>query len=195
MDPTTETPDRISTDALQRLLDNRKQFLSFLQHRVGSAAVAEDILQNAFIRSIEKGGTLRDEETVIAWFYRILRNAIIDHYRQQASSQRALEEFVRELDAHEAPPELIEDEICRCVTAVMETLKPEYKQALKTVDLDEGKLSDLAKDAGITEGNAAVRVHRAREALKKQVKTTCGMCAEHGCVDCHCASQTKPHAN
>jgi len=192
MPANAEIPDRISADALQRLLGNQKQFLSFLQHRVGSAAVAEDILQNAFIRSIERGGTLRDEESVVAWFYRILRNAVTDYYRKQASSQRALEEFVRELETHEDPPELVEDEICRCVTELLETLKPEYKQALKAVDLEEGKLANLAKDAGITEGNAAVRVHRAREALRSRVKTTCGMCAEHGCIECSCKQHSSP---
>ena len=54
------------------------------------------------------------------------------------------------------------------------------------VDVDEGSLNDLAARTGITSGNAAVRVHRAREALRKQVRTACGSCAEHGCLDCHC---------
>jgi RNA polymerase sigma-70 factor (ECF subfamily) len=68
----------------------------------------------------------------------------------------------------------------------MGTLKPEYAEALRIIDLEEGSLNDLAASASITAGNAAVRVHRAREALRKQVRTACGSCAEHGCLDCHC---------
>ena len=68
----------------------------------------------------------------------------------------------------------------------MDTLKPEYATALREVELDEKPLSDYATGAGITTGNAAVRVHRAREALRKQVIRCCGTCAVHGCEDCLC---------
>jgi RNA polymerase sigma-70 factor (ECF subfamily) len=54
------------------------------------------------------------------------------------------------------------------------------------VDLEDGKLSELAQQSNITAENAAVRVHRARKALRSQVKLACGSCAEHGCLDCHC---------
>jgi RNA polymerase sigma-70 factor (ECF subfamily) len=187
-----ESPDTLSPEALERLLVTRKQFLAFLQKRVRSAAIAEDILQAAFVRGIEKGGALRGQESVIAWFYRILRNAVIDHYRRQASADQALQAFVHELETSEEPPPSFKDDICRCVSGLLSTLKPEYQQALEDVDLNEGSLADLAGRAGITEGNAAVRVHRAREALRKRVRTTCGMCAEHGCLECHCQSGSHP---
>ena len=77
----------------------------------------------------------------------------------------------------------------RAVAALVETLKPEYRDALRIVDLDDGSLNDLAVKSGISAGNAAVRVHRAREALRKQVSIACGSCAEHGCLDCHCKPQ------
>jgi RNA polymerase sigma-70 factor (ECF subfamily) len=43
-----------------------------------------------------------------------------------------------------------------------------------------------AEQKGLSSSNAAVRVFRAREALKKRVIESCGTCAEHGCVDCTC---------
>ena len=45
-----------------------------------------------------------------------------------------------------------------------------------------------AARAGLSAGNAGVRVFRARAALKKRVSESCGTCAEHGCVDCTCGS-------
>jgi hypothetical protein len=84
-----EADGRLSRQALERLLESRRQFLSFIQSRVESREVAGDILQAAFVRGIEKGGLLCNEETVVAWFYRLLRNASIDHYRQRGSSERA----------------------------------------------------------------------------------------------------------
>lgn len=181
--------DQLSRQALDRLLESRRQFLSFIQSRVESREVAEDILQAAFVRGIERGGALRDEETVVAWFYRLLRNAIIDHYRHQGSSERAAEALVHELETHVKPAGSYKGDICECVSGLLATLKPEYRDALETVDLEERSLADLAGKVGITSNNAAVRVHRAREALRNQVTLACGMCATHGCLDCHCKSR------
>jgi len=165
-------------------VDHHRQFLAFLQTRVESRAAAEDILQSAFVKGLQRGSELRDDEGAVAWFYRVLRNAVIDHYRHRASTERAKEAWGQEFVAQVTPE--LKDEICQCVSGLLETLKPEYRDALRIVDLDEGSLNDLAEQAGITSGNAAVRVHRAREALRKQVRVVCGSCAEHGCLDCHC---------
>ena len=180
--------DALSPQALSRLLDSRQQFLGFLRKRIGSDEVAEDILQSAFVKGIEKGGSVRDEETVVAWFYRILRNAVIDYYRHKGSSGNVLEKFANEMQSHQDPDVSFKGEICGCVTGVMATLKPEYRQALDTVDLQERGLAQLATQANITPNNAAVRVHRARVALRTQVQAACGLCATHGCVDCSCRS-------
>ena len=63
----------LTPEALARLVEARRDFLTFIQKRVNSKEAAEDILQAAFVRSIEKGGAVRDEESVVAWFYRTLR--------------------------------------------------------------------------------------------------------------------------
>src|SRR6185312_8585964 len=181
-----ESSPSLSPAAIQRLVDSHRQFLAFLQARVESRAAAEDILQTAFVRGLERGADVRDEESAVAWFYRILRNAVIDHYRHRAATGRALEGWGKEMVTHEAPEADLKQEICQCVSGLLETLKPDYQAALRIIDLEEGSLNDLAEQAGITSGNAAVRVHRAREALRKQVRTACGSCADHGCLDCHC---------
>ena len=176
----------LTPEAIARLVEGRQQFLSFLQKRIQSKAAAEDILQAAFVRSFERGGSVRDEESVVAWFYRVLRNAIIDYYRQQGSAERVSEQLVAHFQDHQEADDLLKGEICQCVTALLDNVKPEYREAIQAVDLNDGSLADLAAKAGITSNNAAVRVHRAREALRKQVTTACGICATHGCFDCTC---------
>jgi len=178
--------------ALQSLLENRAKFVSFVQKHVNSPSDAEDIVQSAFVRSVEKADTIDDQESVVAWFYRVLRNSIIDHYRRRAARDRGTEEFAREmrdLEQRLAFDPSDRNEICQCVKPLLDALKPEYRDALTLVDLEEKPLRDLAAASGITDNNAAVRVHRARQALRKQVQLTCGACATHGCVDCRCHSK------
>ena len=174
----------MNSELTLQLVDNHRQFLAFLERRLGDRALAEDILQDAFVKSLQKEEDARDETSSVAWFYRTLRNAVIDHYRRTGARSRALETLARELqDAVEPPPEL-HDAICGCVTRLASTLKPEYESALRRIDVEGAPVQDFAAEAGITANNASVRVFRAREALRKQVKASCGTCADHGCLEC-----------
>jgi RNA polymerase sigma-70 factor (ECF subfamily) len=188
--PASESPDLgilpSSPDVVLALVENHRQFLAFLTRRVGSRDVAEDILQEAFVRGLARAGQLRDRESVVAWFYRSLRNALVDHWRRQDVERRIFEDGA---GGHEnepaSDPELM-NTVCACAVALLDTLKPEYAEALRRVDLDEVSIKDFAREKNVTANNASVRLFRARAALRHQVTRSCGTCAEHGCLDCTC---------
>ena len=96
MDTNTEAP--LNPEVVGSLVKNHRDFLSFLQRRLGDRALAEDVLQEAFVRGLHKLETLETDESATAWFYRILRNAVIDHHRRRASGQKKLEAFAVELE-------------------------------------------------------------------------------------------------
>src|SRR5690606_7563083 len=116
----------LDPEVKQILVDNHRAFLRFLERRVGRRDLAEDILQDAFARGLGKLADLRDGEAVVAWFYRSLRNATIDHFRRAKTAEHALARFAEEIETTEEPTETMRDEVCRCVTRLAETLKPEY---------------------------------------------------------------------
>lgn len=170
--------------AVATLVSNRHEFLAFLERRLGSRALAEDILQEAFARSLIKVEQLEREESAVAWFYRVLRNAVADYRRRSDVSERKLEALSRELG--EATEPEIHAAVCQCVKGLAATLKPEYAAALQAVEVEGVAVKDFAAAAGISASNAGVRVFRAREALKLQVKRCCGSCADDNCRDCTC---------
>jgi RNA polymerase sigma-70 factor (ECF subfamily) len=172
---------------LATLLENHRAFLSYLQRRVGDRALAEDILQDAFAKVIDRPEQAPADEGVVPWFYRTLRNAAIDQFRRRGTSDRALEAFARELDTHGAPQPDMETEICACVSRLAGTLKSEYAEALHEIDVRGTPVKAFAEQRGLSASNAGVRVFRAREALKKRVTQSCGTCAEHGCMNCTCS--------
>src|SRR5436305_4781785 len=77
-------------DVVETLVGNHRRFLSFLEKRVESREAAEDILHDAFIRGLDSQ-SLREADSAVAWFYRALHNAVIDHYRRRAAEARALD--------------------------------------------------------------------------------------------------------
>lgn len=174
------------SDVVAQLVGSHREFLAFLERRVGDRALAEEILQQAFVKGLERVDQLRDEESAQAWFYRVLRNAIIDRQRRSDSSSRALQSLAHELDdANMAPPDVV-DAVCRCVGRLADTLPAAHADALRRIEIDGVAVKDYAAEAGITPNAAGVRVFRARKALREQVVSACGTCAEHGCVDCTC---------
>jgi RNA polymerase sigma-70 factor (ECF subfamily) len=171
---------------VEALFENRFLFLRYLESRVGDRALAEDILQDAFARVVARPGQAPDDEGLVPWFYRLLRNAAIDQFRRRGPASRALEAFARELEGHQEPPPEIEAQICECISRLAGTLKPAYADVLQAVEVSGMPVKAFAEREGLSPGNAAVRVFRAREALKKRVTESCGLCAEHGCVACTC---------
>ncbi len=173
-------------EVVEKLVANHRRFLEFLERRTGNRALAEDLLQEAFVRGIDRIGALRDDESAVAWFYRMLRNAVVDHHRRGAAAERSLAALAREVE-RETPPDELEREICRCISDLAETLKPEYADVLRDVEVAGMPVKEYASRHGLSANNAGVRVFRAREALRRQVAQACGTCAEHGCYDCTCA--------
>jgi len=178
----------LSPELVGVLVDNHARFLAFLERRVGRRDVAEEILQDAFVKSLDRGDTLRADESVTAWFYRLLRNALVDHVRRRGVEGRALERAANEpVEEAMQPDEALRGVVCACVNGLVGTLKPMYAEAIRAVDLGGKSVQAFAVEAGISANNAAVRLHRAREALHTRLVESCGTCTEHGCLECTCA--------
>ena len=148
--------------------------------------MAEDILQDAFVKVMERPDQAPADEGLVPWFYRTLRNAAIDRFRRRDAAGRAVEAFARELQTHTFPEPEIESEICACIGRLAATLKTEYAEALQAIDVLDTPVKIFAEQRGLSASNAGVRIFRAREALKKRLIESCGTCAEHGCRDCTC---------
>lgn len=173
-----------SPEVLETLVRSHRAFLTFVERRVGSRDLAEEILQSAFARNLDKLGAVR--ETAIGWFYTVLRNAIIDHRRRRTVEDGRHDRFVADAASAHADDHELRGVICTCVAELARTLKPEYADALRQVELEGRSVKDYAARTGISPSNAGVRVFRARAALRRQVLRSCGTCAAHGCHDCTC---------
>ncbi|MBZ0090587.1 MAG: RNA polymerase sigma factor [Thermoanaerobaculia bacterium] len=183
--------DEAKSSGVLALVESHRRFLAFLENRTGSRDEAEEILQEAFVKGIERAGQIRDEERAVAWFYRLLRNELSDHWRERAAERRGEEALARELaDAVEPEPE-IGNQLCHCFVPLLPKLKPEHEAILRRVDLEGVRPVDFAAQAGITPNNAMVRLHRARRVLLERMQRSCRTCAEHGCLDCSCKPAVK----
>ncbi|HRK01853.1 MAG TPA: sigma-70 family RNA polymerase sigma factor [Oligoflexia bacterium] len=186
-----EALEAINGEVLEILVSNHAEFKKFLRKRMPSPAAADDLLQQCLAKAVEKKDELRDNQSVVAWFYSILRNALIDTYRARASENEKYASYLKELtttgaDRVAALDDELEAAVCACMTRLLPTLKFEYGDVLRRVDLEGASLAEVAEEFGTTVNNLTVRLHRARRALKDSLVRSCGTCTEHGCLDCSC---------
>lgn len=172
------------TSAHEALISRYDAFRGFLEKRVEGRATAEDILQQVWVR-LSEAKLPPDDDGAVRFFYRALRNALVDHYRRRSAAGRALEANAA-LTAEAATAPEPWSERCKCVEGVMAGLEPSQRVLLQWVDLDGVAPADVAAQLGISAGNARVRLHRARQALKNDLVACCGKCSETGCLDCGC---------
>ncbi len=185
------TRDFAVSDLLQDLLARESDFRSFVRRRVSDHTLADDLLQQSFLRAVQQAHRLQQPEQSVAWFYRILRHAVVDYYRSHATDSKKAEAFLRELvtSGEDKTPALDEwrPTICACLQRLLPRMRPAYAELLTRVDLQGESAASVAKDLGVTPNNLTVRLHRARRALRNSLEQTCGVCTKHGCLDCTCA--------
>lgn len=164
------------------LLERRDEFVDFLRRRTRSDVDPEDLLQQGLLTATKKIHQLREPELVVAWFYKILRRLLADHHERWAVRNDKLPMLQAEVTP--ATPE--EDALCGCSLGLIDGLPPQYADILRRVDLGDEELTDVATKLGTTSNTAAVRLHRARKALRQRLLEFCGTTSVSSCQDCGC---------
>ncbi len=177
-------------EIIKPLIDKRQVFHAFLTRRLGNTAIAEDLLQQCFIKALSHHHSLKQLDRAVPWFYQILRHALIDYYRSKETDTKRLQTFLDETATHGTNhvPSLdkLQPTICACLDRLVLTIKPEYGELIRRVDLFGESVQSVAKDLNITPNNLTVRLHRARKALRQSLEQACGICSKHGCLNCTC---------
>lgn len=150
-----------------RFADNLRRFII---SKVKDEALADDLLQETFIRIHSKIDTLHDETKVQAWVYQIARNIIYDHFRKSTPEIHAEvpEVMEEEQEAQDAMATTIRD-----MVLFMEELPEQDCQALCRVEFDGMSIKDYAQKAGISYTAAKSRVARARYKLNDLLMNCC----------------------
>jgi RNA polymerase sigma-70 factor (ECF subfamily) len=157
------------------LIEGRNAFLGFLVKRLGNRAEAEDVFQDFCIRVLAHKDPLRNVERMDAWLYAILRSALNDHYRKAARRRHVAEAMAAE------PEDWAED-----AAGLLSQQRPADANLIQRIDLQEDDRASVAADMGLRDGTLAVRLHRARIALKDSLLSHCGTCYETDRDDCYC---------
>lgn len=151
--------------------EHHDQLLAFIRKRTKDSDEAEDILQEVFLKILDKIGSLKDSEKLKSWMFQIARNTIIDHFRQKNLEDKQLPDFVLWEDESENNSSMKNAE--SWIGLYIDGLPENYKEAVVLSELNGLSISEVAEKLNISYTNARARVHRGRQALKKSLTDCC----------------------
>ena len=135
----------------------------------------EDIVQDVFIKAYQNMQSFDVTRSFSPWIYRIAHNAFVNALRREKISPVVFLD-VDTLTAHPSYERDPEDEEEKEETRVLvdtglKELKPDYREILTLYYLEELSYQEIADVLRIPIGTVGVRLSRARDALKKHVRS------------------------
>ncbi len=137
----------------------------FAERLTGNAAMADEVVQNGFLKIWQKAGTWEGRSRFSTWFYRVLHNLAIDQLRAQRNDHDELDESLH--DERAGPQRLAErDQRDARVRAALATLPERQRLALVLSHYEGCSQAEAAAILGIGEGALESLLSRARATLR-----------------------------
>lgn len=148
----------------------------YLQRLVGDPYTADDLLQQTLLRIGQGLASFEGRSSVKTWAFSIATRAAIDHLRKTGGKLRVVEAS----DLEELPGEdeevgerLVIDEMNSCIREEIDSLPSDYRAAIVLHDLEGLTARETAEIMRCSLATAKIRIHRARQRLKKALERDC----------------------
>ncbi|MCL7970952.1 MAG: RNA polymerase sigma factor [marine benthic group bacterium] len=139
---------------------------------------AEDAVQNAFIRALERIDQLKPGSPFGPWFYRVLRSTCLNLRRREVL--RSHEEIPVSAAGGRDPESDLHRGLTRdVVTTALGELPEMQRLAVTLYDLEGYSHQEISEILGIAVGTSRAHVHHARKTLRRLIGSADGFAGEH----------------
>lgn len=153
-------PKRI---AFKKLIEeNSKRVFNLCYGYTGDADVANDLMQETFIKVWQNLDKFRNQSQLSTWIYRIGVNTCLSHLRSaKRKPTEELNDYIIENHTEEVSEK--SEQIAALYRAIAQL--EENERIIITMVLEEIPYAEIAEVSGISEGNLRVRIHRIKHKL------------------------------
>lgn len=141
--------------------------LSFASHYVEEKAVAEDLVQDVFVKIWENQEHLQQVDDLSAYIYQMVRFKCLNYIRNEKARDEARRSFAEEVDFTEIN-QYIKEETYRLVMKTLETLPPACRKIF-ALTLEGYSAKDIAEQLQIAVETVKKQKQIARKILKEKL--------------------------
>ena len=172
-----------NTQVFSRLINNYKNMVYNLAYRMSNNPhEAEDISQEAFMRAYQSLAHFNSSCKFSTWLYQITLNIIRDRFKKRELNYVSLDapietedsEFYHQpVDSTNNPEQIIaQKENLRAIQQAILSLPLKYREVIVLRHLQDLSYIEIANILKLPQGTVKIRLYRAREQLRKILKTS-----------------------
>ena len=148
----------------------RHTLRSHLRRQVQDPALADDLLQQVFVKALEALRAKRTLRHPTAWLYAVARSTVADHFRAQRAAHIELNDDIPDTEPDDG---VLHQELAACLRPFAQQLPAIYRDTLLAADFDGATLASLAAAQGLSVSALKSRAARARAMLREKVLACC----------------------
>ncbi len=137
--------------------------------RTGDEHLADDLVQECFLRVHDRLGDVRDHARFAGWIRGIARNLVTDWRRARREPEAA---ELEELTASEEEPNL-DAVVASWLTPAIDELEPADREVLRLTELEGVSQARAAEELGLSLPALKSRVLRGRARLRDRITACC----------------------
>jgi RNA polymerase sigma-70 factor (ECF subfamily) len=153
---------------------------------MGSREEAEDVSQETFLSLHRHGKRFRGDARFSTFVYRVAANAALNRRRTLGRARARKKKFAVHQAAGDHLPYAPRDpedatlggELSEKVREALQTLSPSLRMPVVLYDIEGLAYGEIAEVLGVAEGTVKSRIHRARKALREELKGLLGAKSE-----------------
>jgi RNA polymerase sigma-70 factor (ECF subfamily) len=168
------------------VLRHERRVFRLLMRMMGTREEAEDVAQETFLSLHRHGRRFRGEARFSTFVYRVAANAALNRRRTLGRSRARMKRLAERQAAGDDLPSSPRDpedataghQLSDHVRNALEKLTPSLRMPVVLYDIEGLAYGEIAKVLGVAEGTVKSRIHRARKALREELKSVLGRTAE-----------------
>lgn len=164
----------------------------FIRSKINDKSLAEDLLQDTFIKIHSNIDTLKEDTKLRGWIYQIARNTIIDSYRK---SKPNIDEFPEIGIIDEFNNETPAEEIANSIREMIMKLPDKYSDTLCLYECEGMSQKNIAEKLNLSISGTKARIQRARKLIKDELMKCChyefdkyGTLIDYHPINCCCCN-------
>jgi RNA polymerase sigma-70 factor (ECF subfamily) len=148
----------------------------FIRRKVSDDHLAEDLLQETFIRIHKNIHSLQQQDRFAAWVFQICRNVITDHFRGKKSHEPIHNE---QCAGEDEGTDRLRANASKWLAELIGQLPEKYRVAIQLSEIEGLSQQEVADQLCLSLSGAKSRIQRGRVGLKQVLEQCCTLHLDH----------------